>query len=276
MIYGSRAMEKRSIGVIGTGAMASAIMNGMINAGAITAEELNVYDVNEEKMNALRQKGFCCCNDARDVVRKSDVILLAVKPQNFEALFSTLDDCFDSKKLVVSIAAGVPIKKIRDLSRMNDLSVVRVMPNAPMLMLEGASVIATCPPTTDEELAFVENMFRCCGTTQIVSESQINATIAIHSSSPAYIFLFAKAVAEYATANGIDEKMALSLFSQALVGSARMIEKTGLSCDQLIAMITSPNGTTEASLKSFAKNDFYGTLLDGLKACKDRADELGK
>ena len=264
-----------SIGVLGAGNIASAIVAGIISSGIAPAERVVVYDISEERIALFRQKGCTGAASAAEVVEKCDTVILSVKPQNFSDLFGSMRGSLTADKLLITIAAGVTIARVKTLAGL-ELPVVRVLPNTPMLLSQGASVIAAEAPVTGEQLDFAESIFNSCGITKRIDESAINASLPIHSSSPAFLFLFAKITADYAEKEGIDRDSAMSLFAQTMRGCADMLDKSGMSAEQLIRMVTSPNGTTEAALKEFERLGFSETVTSALVRCKERGDELGR
>ncbi|MBE6754098.1 MAG: pyrroline-5-carboxylate reductase [Ruminococcaceae bacterium] len=271
-------LEGRSLGFVGGGNMAAAIIDGLLRE--CSADSICVYDKSPERMALMAEKGCRCAESVAALAESCDTILLAVKPQNFEDVFAEARDAIAGDKLFISIAAGVPISRIRQLAGNDSLRVVRVMPNVNVLVKAGAAVIAAQPPAGENDLTFTEQLLRAAGfSVEVIEEEQINAATSLHGSGPAFVFLFARAAADYAVSMGIDEGMAFRLFCQTLRGSADLMEMNGScsmeECDRLIRMVTSPKGTTEAALKDFESNGLYKTLLSGFNACARRAEELG-
>lgn len=261
--------------MLGAGNMATAIVKGIISSEICPAENIFIYDIMAEKVDALCKMGCSRAENAAGLVSDCETVVLAVKPQNFPQLLSEIKDFVSADKLFVSIAAGISIEYIKS-SLGVDLPVVRVMPNTPMLLSCGATVLSRRQPVTDEQFAFVKGIFESCGTVTVLDEDKINASIAIHSSSPAFLFLFAKVVCETAQQQGIDPNDALALFAQTMIGSANMLLGSGLDCDQLIKMVTSPGGTTQAALEKFDELGFDKAINQAMLACTKRAQELGK
>ena len=262
-------------GFLGLGKMATAMIDGMLRAGLAKPDEICGFDVSPERSKIFADKGCLLMKDAAEVVSNSDTIVIAVKPQNFTELFASLEGRLTSDKLLLSIAAGVPISRIKQLVG-TELPVIRVIPNSPLLLGEGMSALAAEPPVTEEQKQLAEAIFSACGKTVWIPESQINPITTVHSSSPAYLYLFAKATAEYAESVGIDAEEATRMFAQTLIGSGRMILESGSDLDTLIAAVRSPGGTTAAALDVFAQKDFCGTVIAAMNACTDRAEELGR
>lgn len=267
-------MDKK-FGFIGVGNMATAIIGGMLDNNFVSADKIYIYDINVDKCNEFSQRGAVVCDSIISVTESCDIIVLAVKPQNYAEVLSTLStlDCCD--KIFVSIAAGISIDYIRSLLKQN-VKVVRVMPNTPLLLSKGASALCPSDNVTDDEFAHVTTMFSLTGVTETIEEDHMNEIIAVNGSSPAYIYLFAKAMADYADDCGIDREKALNLICATLEGAAAMMKDSGDDIETLIQKVSSPGGTTIAALNSFEENNFTDIIKTAMKACTDRAQELGK
>lgn len=262
-------------GIIGVGNMAGAILNGILGSGIRTPESIMVYDVLPEKLEPFTCKGCAAASSERDLVKQCSTVILAIKPQGFAALLEEIKDVLDESKLVISIAAGISIDFINQAVG-KTLPVIRVLPNTPMLYGDGVSALAYRSPVTEEQAAFADSIFSSCGRVYRVEEDDINRTIPVHSSSPAYVFLMIKAMADNAEKHGLDRAMALEMITGTFTGAAKMVEQSGLSCEELIQMVASKGGTTEASLRSFAQDDFSAAIDRAMDACIARAYELGK
>lgn len=277
------------IGFLGAGNMASAIHGGLLRDNLFPPDSILVYDVLIEKAKEFAAKGAVQKISEEELAAESDVILLAVKPQNFPELLPKIKS--QSKgKLVISIAAGILIETIHNV--LTDASIVRVMPNLPMIYGMGVTVLCKGTDVTDEQFTLAKKIFDACGKTGIIDESQMNSIIAVHASSPAFIFLFAKSIGDYADSAGIDRAEAIRLFAHTMAGSAKMlIENSQLKihnsqsgtgvinpsiCDDLIDMVASPGGTTRAALDRFDELKFSEIIQEACGACTKRAIELGQ
>ena len=150
------------------------------------------------------------------------------------------------------------------------------MPNTPLLLKKGATALCPSENITDENKKTVYEMFAGSGVCEYISEEHMNEIIAVNGSSPAYIYLFAKAMADYAQSCGIDYDKAMNLVCATLEGSAAMLRESGDSADVLIEKVSSKGGTTIAALEKLREHNFYEAVLDGMAACTKRAEELGK
>lgn len=227
---------------------------------------------------------MCCIENSSSVhtagslaelAQNCSIIFLAVKPQNFAEVLTDLKANVDEHTLFVSIAAGISTRYITD-SLGCQCPVIRTMPNTPLLIGKGATAICRTPNVSDEDFALVQSLFSACGTVTVLDETQMNAVISVNSSSPAYIYLFAKAMMDSAVQQGIDADTALSLICQTFEGSAQMLRQPDLTPETLIKMVSSPGGTTLQALDVLYKSGFEQMIDSAMKACTKRAEELGR
>lgn len=265
----------KKIGFIGAGNMATAIIKGLMAQNDNKADFINVFDVSSEKCDEMRLLGASVCESGVSVVEKSDIIVLAVKPQNYAEVLDALKPSVDESKTFVSIAAGISIAYVQK-GLGCACPVVRVMPNTPLLLKKGASALCPSNNISDENKEIVYNMFAGSGVCEYITEEHMNEIISVNGSSPAYIYLFAKAMADYAQSNGIDYDKAMNLVCATLEGSAAMLRQSGDSADTLIQKVSSKGGTTIAALEKLREHGFYEAIQDAMKACTQRAEELGK
>ncbi|MDR1002452.1 MAG: pyrroline-5-carboxylate reductase [Oscillospiraceae bacterium] len=264
------------IGAIGFGNLASALLSGMLKSGNFTADQLGVYDISAERMTlAQEQYKISTYSTAEALVRASDVVILSVKPQFYKDALSEIKDAAGGK-LFISVAAGISTRYITDILGDSNIHVIRSMPNTALLIGQGATAISKGANVADDEMSLAESIFGSCGVVKTIEEAQMNDIIAVNGSSPAYIFLFAKAVCSFAEKHGIDPDTAKELIAQTLLGSAVMIRESGMELSSLISMVTSKGGTTERALGVFNDNGFSELIEAAMQACSDRADELGK
>ena len=262
------------IGFIGTGNIASAIFGGITSSGYIKPKSVYVFDTDPAKTNAFCKGGAVALSSAEEVTALCDFVFLTVKPQIYPTVLSFIKP-FAANTCFVSVAAGITIDFVKDALGFN-APVVRVMPNTPMLYGYGSSGIVRSEPVTDEQFDFVKGCFDSCGVTSVVDESLINVVTAVSGSAPAYIMLFAKCFIDYAVRCGINSEDAKKLVLQVFKGSAEMIEADSRTPEELIKMVTSPNGTTQAGLTSLEAAAFEKVVSNCLDATVRRADELTK
>ena len=265
----------KKIGFVGAGNMATAIIKGLLSQNNGNPELVNVFDLSVEKCDFIKKMGVNVCKTGVDVMKNSDIIVLAVKPQNYSEVLQELKNDVTPDKTFVSIAAGISIEFVRNSLNCN-CPVVRVMPNTPLLLKKGATALCPSDNISDENKQIVYDMFAGSGVCEYISEEHMNEVIAVNGSSPAYIYLFAKAMAEYAENHGIEYNKAMNLICAALEGSAAMLRESGDSADILIEKVSSKGGTTIAALEKFREHGFYEAVQDAMDACTKRAEELGK
>ncbi len=263
------------IGFIGAGNMATAIINGMLSNNVANASDIYVFDLDKEKLQLMSKQGINTCENANSVVESCHFVVLAVKPQNYQEVLEGIKATVTENTVMVSIAAGISIGYVTSvLEKM--CPCVRVMPNTPLLLGCGATALCPSDNITNEDFEVVKNMFSTSGVCQVLPESQMNTIISVNGSSPAYVYLFAKAMCDYATEQGISADVAMDLICATLKGSAKMLMESGDTPDVLIKKVSSPGGTTLAALDVLDKGDFYQNIKDAMQACTKRADELGR
>lgn len=266
--------QKRKLGFIGAGNMATAIISGIANSTLAESIQMASIDVDREKVQMLMQYNVQECASMKEIAETSDYIMFAVKPQNFQQILTQMKPLASKKTVYISIAAGIRADYISTLLGFT-AKVVLVMPNTPLMLGEGASAISRTDNVSDDEFSFVCNLFSQSGKIAVIEQEQMNAIIPINGSSPAYIYLFAKGFIEYGKKYGINEEIALSLFSQTLIGASKMMTSSGKSIDELIKMVSSPGGATLQGLDSFYKDHFEEIVVRACEATLNRAKELG-
>lgn len=273
-----------SVGFIGAGNMGFAIIKGIHGSGlcgdvdmyaASRRISLYAYDPNNEMIKRLAEFGVTPCSSEAELVEKCDYVFLAVKPQQLEAVLDNAKGAFTDKKVIISICAGITAEYIQSKT-VADAKVVLVMPNTPLLLGEGASALSRNSKVAEDEFEFVKGIFASCGKAAVVPENKMKEIIAINGSSPAFIYLFAKAFIDYADKEGIDPAAAKELFAQSLVGSAKMITDSGYTIGELIKMVSSPGGTTLAGLDELYGGNLEDTVKKACESCTRRAYELSK
>lgn len=264
-----------TVGFIGAGNMGSAIMKGITGCELSQHMQVFAFDPDSEKLDRLKTSGIYSCTSGLEVMQNCKYVFLAVKPQMFESVLEQIKDGVTEETVFVSIAAGITAEYIRSRTSEN-AKVILVMPNTPLLLGEGASALAKAEPTTDEEFQTVCHIFNACGISAQLPENKMKEIIAINGSSPAFIYLFAKAFVDYAAKEGIAQDIALPLFAQSLIGSAKMLTDSGYTVDELIKMVSSPGGTTLAGLHELYHGNLEEIVDKACTACTKRAYELSK
>ena len=260
---------------LGAGKMANAILSGAVASGYLTPDQVGTYNVHEEKRRAMGEKGYTVYSSIGELCRNSRYILLSMKPQQAEEVLREMAPDFSPDSVVISIAAGISQGFIKGVLG-EGTRVVLAMPNTPLLVGCGATAVARCQPTTQEEFDYVKGVFSSAGLVEEIPADKMNEIIAVSGSTPAYLYLFAMYFCQYAQEKGFDPDLANRMFCQTMTGAARMMTETGKTHQQLIDMVTSPKGTTLMGLEALKE----GGLEELVRRCCDatirRAYELGR
>jgi len=259
------------IGFIGGGNMAEALIRGVTSEGM---KDILVSEPRGERRAELEQRYAVKTTSSNvEVVSGCDVVILAVKPQNMEAVLKEIAGSVTEEKTFVSIAAGITLAYLESKLKTNRL--IRVMPNTPALIGEGMSVLALCGCSYGKEVETVRGIFMSVGRVIMLPERFMDAVTALSGSGPGFVALLAEAMIDAGEKMGIGRKDALELAVQTLLGTAKLLD-TGLAPAKLREMVTSPGGTTAAGLKVFEQKGFVPMVVDALEAARMRAEELGR
>ncbi|MBN1972906.1 MAG: pyrroline-5-carboxylate reductase [Sedimentisphaerales bacterium] len=267
-------MEK--IGFIGSGNMAEAIIKGVITAKVYKPENVMLSDIREERLEFLAGKyGVKVFSENSRLAAHVDVLVLSVKPQHMNDALKSIKDAVDSVKLVISIAAGIKISRIASV--LGDIAIIRVMPNTPALIGEGAAALFANEPAK-KLLDKATSIFSAVGKTVVVEdEGMIDAVTALSGSGPAYFFLLMEEMIKAGVELGLPEETAKDLVLQTAKGAgllASHADKNAESPALLRKRVTSPGGTTEAAIKVFNEANFGPMVYAALKKAYERSIEL--
>lgn len=254
--------------------MATAIIDGALGSGFLKPEQIVAYDITPESRAGMQSRGIDCVESLADIAA-CQYLLLAVKPQVAPQVLSGLAGLLAPNTTIISIVAGVTPASIAEYTCLSQARVVQVMPNTPIMVGEGATVLCRTATVGDADFDFAKSIFASAGVVAELPPDKMNESIAVHGSTPAYIYLIAKCFCEYAQGQGIPYETANTLFCQTLTGAAKMMTQTGFSHQQLIDMVTSPGGTTLAGLRSLEQANLKQIIDDCCDATIKRAYELG-
>ena len=254
--------------------MGSAILGGILKAGTFLPEDVILCDLDEKKCAPFLEKGCAFTSSPIDAAARGDCILLAIKPQQMTDTLRDLAACC-AGKLVISIAAGVTLSS---LCRMIPAaSLIRVMPNTPLLVGEGVSAVCRAQGVTEEDYQLALKIFSASGKAYEIPESLMNAVTALTSSSVAYFARFAGEMCEWGRKNGFsDDAQILDMVARTMSGTAGLLLNTEHTPKSLERAVTSPNGTTERAMAVFTEQDLSSTVQNAMDACLARADELSE
>jgi pyrroline-5-carboxylate reductase len=278
MVNFNKEKEVDTIGFVGSGNMAEALIKGITTAGVFKPENVFISDIRAERLKSLaEQYNVVPVENNAELAAKVDVLVLSIKPQNMTDALESIKDAIGANTLVISIAAG---KRIADIaSVLGEVAIVRVMPNTPALISEGASALfanAKAKPMLEKAIS----IFSSVGKTVVVDdEDLIDAVTAVSGSGPAYYFLLTEEMIKAAGQLGLPDDVAKDLVLQTAKGAALLAveaDNRGESPAQLRQKVTSPGGTTEAALKVFAEGNFGPLIAEAIKKARDRSQQLSK
>ena len=266
----------KTIAFLGAGNMAGALIKGLLHAKACEPSEIFAVDVRADRLAQLEEAhGVRTGRDLAEATAWADVVVLATKPQVFDRVLPIVGAAMKPEKLVVSIAAGVPIESIE--ARMPSGSrVVRTMPNTPALVDAGATAIAPGTHATDEDVALARRIFDSVGLSVVLEESLLDAVTGLSGSGPAYIFLIIEALADAGVKVGLHRDSAQLLAAQTVLGAAKLLIETGEHPGRLKDMVTSPGGTAIAGLHTLEAGGLRTTLINAVETATGRSRELGE
>ncbi len=264
----------QTLGFVGGGQMAEALIKGLLSEGLFKPGRIMASDPSKDRRHYLKKTfEIETTSENRKVVEGSDAIILAVKPQVMEDVLEDIRPYVSSKHLIISIAAGITIFCLeRELS--DSARVVRVMPNTPALVQAGAA--ALCPGTSadEDDLRVALHIFEAVGKAVIVPEILMDAVTGLSGSGPAYVFTFIEGLIDAGVREGLARPIARELVVQTVLGAALMCRNTEKHPAELTAMVTSPGGTTIAGLHALEQGAFRGVLMDAVMAATQRSRDL--
>ena len=267
----------KKIGFIGSGKMAGAIIKGLVKTGFAPAENIEATQYEslgiEEKSKKL---GVKISLDNKELVKKSDVIFIATKPNQVVGVLEEIKPFIIPEKLVVSIAAGVTLKKL-ETNLPEGTRVVRVMPNTPALIGEGMSGMIGGKEVNSEDLEFVKSLLSTIGKCIVVdNEEQIDIVTAISGSGPAFFYKVINEIARAGEKLGMDYEKALLLSIQTAIGSAKMALNRDISMEQLISNVATKGGCTAVGVNCMDENKTEKLFYDVIKSTTEKAHALGQ
>lgn len=263
-----------TIAILGAGKIGEALLSGLLGAGR-PADTLAFSERSAERAVDLTARHGVRAVDPATAARESDVLVVAVKPQDIDPLLAEVAPAITPDTLVVSVAAGLPTSLYE--SRLPEgVPVVRVMPNTPILVGEAMSAISAGSHATEAHLQLVQELLSSVGKVVRVPESQQDAVTALSGSGPAYFFFLVEAMIDAGILLGLPRTVAAELIIQSAVGSARMLRDSGEHPVTLREAVTSPGGTTIAAIRELENHGVRAALLSAIEAAARRSEELGQ
>jgi pyrroline-5-carboxylate reductase len=265
----------KKIAFLGAGRMAEALIGGLLVSNACRPADIWTTDPLVARCEAMKAQFDVRIGTANQPAAEwADAVVLAVKPQVLAEVSSDVSSYLDGK-LVVSIAAGISIERIRRLLP-SARAIVRAMPNTPALVREGVTAVASGPGCSDEDGAFAKGLFEAVGRVVEVEERLMDAVTGLSGSGPAYVFTAIEALADGGVKMGLPRRTAELLAAQTILGAARLVMERSEHPAQLRDQVASPGGTTIAGLHQLEQNGFRATLMAAVEAATKRSKELGR
>lgn len=264
------------VGFIGAGRMATALAAGLVSSGFTSADRIIASDTYEAARDAFtRETGAQAVESNLNVVEQSDIVILSVKPQHVAEVLSEIKTAITDQKLLVSIAAGCPLSLFVEKVG-NNRRLIRVMPNTPCLVKQGASAFARGGQASEADASLVESLLSTVGIAFEVPESQLDAVTGLSGSGPAYVYQIIEALSDGGVRMGLPRHIATQLAAQTVKGAAEMVLETGEHPGALKDAVTSPGGTTIAGIHALEAGGLRSSLMNAVSAATHRSIELGK
>jgi len=270
-------LNNKKIAFIGTGNMGEALVSGLVSSQSAPPGHIICTDVSEVKLAAIQEKyGVRTTTDNIEAIQAANIVIFAVKPQILASVLTETADVLDMSKLVISIAAGVPLAAIEACLN-KKLRLIRVMPNIAAFVKESATAIAAGKNTDKTDIQIAKTIFDSIGKTVFIEENVLmDAITGLSGSGPAYIFLMVDAMADAGVKMGLSRQDALLLSMQTVLGSAKLLLETKEHPGQLKDRVTSPGGTAIAGIHTLEKGGLRTTIINAVEAATNRSRELGE
>jgi pyrroline-5-carboxylate reductase len=270
-------LAEKKIGFIGSGNMAEALISGIITSGIARAENIMCSDIAEDRLKTLSEKyGVKTGTNNLEIASQAEIIIYATKPQTLGSALKETAPALDMSKLIISIAAGVPLTAISSEVQ-KELRLIRVMPNICAFVKESATAITAGDHATQEDIEVAQAIFDSVGKTVFIRDSALmDACTGLSGSGPAYVFTMVDAMADAGVKMGLARDNALLLSAQTILGAAKLVLESKEHPGQLKDRVTSPGGTTIMGIHSLEKGNFRNTLINAVEAATKRSKDLGK
>lgn len=273
---GGSGLGVRRLGFLGAGKMAEALVRGVVNAGLVAPDDILLSDVAAERLTKLTQAyGVRTTGSNAAVVESADAVVLAVRPQDVDAVLGEVGRLFRRDQPLISIAAGVRLATL-EARLAPGVPAVRVMPNLPCLVGEAAAGIAPGRSADVRAQGIARSLFGAVGRAVVVPEAQLDAVTGLSGSGPAYVFLMIEALADGGVSAGLPRDVATELAAQTVLGAARMMLVTGQHPGQLKDQVMSPAGTTAAGLGVLEARAVRSAFRDAVLTAAERSRQLGQ
>lgn len=270
------SLKGKKVGFIGSGNMGEALIKGLTAASVVPNKMILASDVRGDRLKELGDTyGIQLVSDNLELVRASDVVIMAVKPQIMGPVLREIAPVFTRRKLMISVAAGVSTETIRAAVG-KEGRLIRVMPNAAALVLEGATAIAKADGLEPEDMEVASEIFSAVGRVVVLDEHLMDAVTGLSGSGPAYVAVVIESLADGGVKMGLDRATAMTLATQTVLGAARLLLATRLHPGALKDMVSSPGGTTIAGIAALEEGGIRTTFIKAVERATQRSKELGR
>lgn len=262
------------IGFIGCGNMASAIIKGILKKELVLKEDMIASAKTKETLEKVKKEfGIEVTADNLEVVSKSDILILAVKPQYYAEVIEQIKESVRAEQIIISIAPGKTLDWMQGCFG-KEGKYVRTMPNTPALVGEGMTGVCRNANVTDAEYQMVLQILGSFGRVETIPENLMDVCVSVSGSSPAYIYVLIEAMADGAVADGMPRAQAYRFAAQSVLGSAKMVLETGMHPGELKDQVCSPGGTTMEAVRVLEEKGFRSSVIEAMKACVRKARGL--
>jgi pyrroline-5-carboxylate reductase len=268
------AVDERRLAILGTGKIGEALLKGLLGSGWRRPDEIAVSVRRQERADELRERyGVEPTLSNGEAIRDAALVVVAVKPQDIEALLGEIGGLVETEQTVLSVVAAVPTSLLEDLLAA-PVPVVRAMPNTPAVVHEGIAGICAGAHAGDRELELAEEVLSHLGSVVRVAEPYMDAVTAVSGSGPAYFALLAEAMIEAGILLGLSREISTQLVVQTMFGTAKQLRDEGMHPVELREAVTSPGGTTIAAIRVLEMAGVRAAFLNAIQAAMDRGREL--
>lgn len=269
-----KVLKKKRIGWVGGGNMAYAMVSGILRMDSALRKNLMISDPNEEKRRTFERDFKVEATDSnKAVIEHSDILVLAVKPHKCREVLHEIKALEKKELLVVSIAAGVSLEFLQEHLGPK-AKIVRTMPNTPVLVQAGMTLLTPNANVNSEELLEVRGIFESIGKVDEIEEKFLDAVAAISASGPAYVYMFIEALGDGGVLKGLPRKQSYEIAAQAVLGAAKMILETEKHPGDLKDMVCSPGGMTIEAVYALERNHFRASIIEAVEICTDKSKKL--
>ncbi len=268
-------LNGKTLGVVGAGKLGEALVAGLLKQGVVAATDVIASVKHEKSLDRVRERlGVRATLDNREAVRGRDIVLLAVKPQNMDAVVREIADVLEPTQIVISVAASVTTAYVAERLEGRQIPLVRAMPNTPSVINAGMTALSGGLYARDEHLKIAEAIFKCVGETVFVDEHLMDGVTALSASGPAYIYVVIESLAEAGVKLGIPRDVSTLLAAQTMLGAARMVLESKAHPALLKDAVTTPAGCTIDGLMELEEGKLRVTLIKAVVKAAERAREL--